>query len=817
MAEDPAPATSPARTRHKWLLLATVILAPLFALRGVFSTQRLFFLRDLSLYFWPHHLWLRRALAADQSPLWDPNPGLGYAAAADPAVQVFFLPTLPLRLLLPAVVGFNVSVALPFPLAGLGLFLFLRRHVAAAAACLGALVYALSGPVLSAGNCTNLAWCAALAPWALLATDRLVDRRSAARVALLAIVLACSFLAGEPVAFAATVALAGAYALFAVDRPVAFRDRVRRGVAVLLASAAALGFAAVQILPLISVAARSIRGAGWLIDEWRVHPLRLFELVMPDVFGNYLGTPAQVGPWLAAVNGGREPYLFSIYVGAGALLLAALAMFHGVRRGQVLFWLTAGLLAFFWALGDATPLYPALRALVPPLATLRYPVKLAIFATLAMACLAAFGADVLAAERPDKRPARWAIGIGTTSLGPVAIALLAVQQQWLSTPASELATVLGLAQPMACAQYLLASLSGGLVRLLTYLLGCLLCLWVGASGLRIAAVGRVGLPVLIVLDLLGNGARLNPTLPASLFAEPAWVQATRAHAEDRVFITQDFLATRGDDPDLPPPPALSAQVPLVAALAVHAAQLPPFPSAWGVREAVAQELTGLRPREYLGLLGRYTASDRDARTRALRRLGVRYHVLPRPPSPEALPLMELPGLAPLTLYEDTGTYPHVLVAGDARVCADAEQALAALFASDFDARNQVIVDTDAPTAGRAAPATETRASITDASHTRVSIDASLAKPGYVVLFDAYDPDWRVTVDGRPASLLRADGLVRAVHVAEGTHALVFTYRPRAFCVGAGVSLATAIALLVALLHRRRDLTQGARVTLRRRL
>jgi hypothetical protein len=88
---------------------------------------------------------------AGSSPLWDPYAAAGQAAFSDALNPLFPPPVLLLRAL-PAVPGFNLLVAAPFPLAALGMWLFLRRHVSEASAALGAIVFSASGPVVSTGG-----------------------------------------------------------------------------------------------------------------------------------------------------------------------------------------------------------------------------------------------------------------------------------------------------------------------------------------------------------------------------------------------------------------------------------------------------------------------------------------------------------------------------------------------------------------------------------------------------------------------------------------------------------------------------------------
>jgi uncharacterized membrane protein YfhO len=67
----------------------------------------------------------------------------------------------------------------------------------------------------------------------------------------------------------------------------------------------------------------------------------------------------------------------------------------------------------------------------------------------------------------------------------------------------------------------------------------------------------------------------------------------------------------------------------------------------------------------------------------------------------------------------------------------------------------------------------------------------------LVLTDLYWPDWHATVDGAPVEILRANHLLRAVHLSPGTHEVRFRYGATRFRVGAAVSVLT-IGMLVVL-------------------
>lgn len=59
---------------------------------------------------------------------------------------------------------------------------------------------------------------------------------------------------------------------------------------------------------------------------------------------------------------------------------------------------------------------------------------------------------------------------------------------------------------------------------------------------------------------------------------------------------------------------------------------------------------------------------------------------------------------------------------------------------------------------------------------RIVLKASATAPSVLLLNDKYDPNWKVTVDGQPATLLRCNYLVRGVQIpGAGEHVVEFTF------------------------------------------
>jgi hypothetical protein len=85
--------------------------------------------------------------------------------------------------------------------------------------------------------------------------------------------------------------------------------------------------------------------------------------------------------------------------------------------------------------------------------------------------------------------------------------------------------------------------------------------------------------------------------------------------------------------------------------------------------------------------------------------------------------------------------------------------------------------------------------VSDIGLNEVTIKATLAQPGFVVLADAYYPGWQATIDGRPAALYRANSVTRALYVPQGEHIIRYQFRPVDFYSGLFVSGMTWTAVL----------------------
>jgi hypothetical protein len=777
--------------RGLWPLLALAVSA--VPVGGVFTLSRVFFVRDLAIAFHSRFLFLRRSVFSGSFPLWDPYLANGQPAVNDALYQLFHLPSLAIRLLLPETVAYNLWVALPVPLCALGMYLFLRRQVSPPAAAFGAVALAASGPIVSTTNFPNLSWSIATVPYVFWAVDRAFARRSPGAAALLAGIVSCQALSGEPVTLVATLTIAAGYALTIDGR---WRD-VRGVTLVAIGLGAGLLLSAIQYVPMVLAGRESMRSTMVPSDFWAFHPLALFELLVPHFFGDYFHSNLREVAWMVALNSNRDPFYYTMYVGVPVLLLAAVAVLSG--RPRTRFWTVVIVVCAVAALGPHTPIYPALQALVPPLRTFRFPVKYLSLASLGLAALASFTLQWLL----DGAAPRRAVRVVLISAGAGAIVTYAAIAWVLLAPQLPIRAFYRLAMwakvpsPIQGAEFLLYRARPLLTALLLKLIAATFLLAIAASARRERRLALAVLTVAATVDLLASNSSVNPTLASTILAEPAWLRYVPPDMHERVYVggrLEGYINVF--DVDAPKYASFpDDRYPQMAQRHMLMTELLFTPSGAGVRESLSYDLPLLWPLDFARTVGRFKFAPREDRLRFLERVGTRFEILPTPPFPGATPLVRLAGVEQLQLYDTNPGARRTYIVPDALIGPDVMWQIEGLFQPRFDPSQGVLVSEPPPPAsGVRGPAVLASAHFLEDGLNRVVIRAGLPADGYLVLLDTYNPDWHVDVDGAPAPIMRANGLFRALHLTPGEHLVTFSYRPRRLYQGAVITGLTALGL-----------------------
>jgi hypothetical protein len=743
----PAPAPGARRRllrRAAWPLAACggvlLLLAPGLA------PGRLLSWRDSLREFAPLRPVIAEALRDGRLPLWDPWDGTGTPLLAQLLHGVLHPASVALALLAPRA-HLDALLVAYLLLAALGAYAAARALEAAPpAAAAAALGYAGSGYVLaSLANLPFLAGAASL-PW-LVAAGRRAGQGARLAAAGLALAAATTALSGDVHALLVGGLLALALALHAGGAAALPRTAAGLSVGALLAGA--------QLLPswsFLPLTARSLALDPAMRAQWALSPWRLPELLAPGFFGGRPGASTALFQALEPGSLFRMPFAASVFVGS-AVVAAALAAAR-VRAARPL--LVAAPLLLWGALGHRLGAEQLLHHL-PVVGELRYAEKLVGPLSLVLALLAALGVPRLAAV-----PAR---AVGLLAGGAALLCGL------LALPAAGEA-VLGALWPAQALPAGRAQAVEGLLHLALGLAGLAGLLALARRAPRAFPPAFAGL--VLAQALLAAPFALHPA-PAGgprPPVPPAPPPGPRLHTPEVRLYSPEEAAAFG--------PAFDAE----AALG--------FPG-YNVLSRVdnVDVYSGLVSLRFEGVWGAL-----DGFPAGWRRYGVTHLVLP------AGPLGEVGRAAAQGGARSGGdaavqvwSVPHrpwASFAPSARAAAGPEQARHLAVAAERAGSREVVVE-----AAEAPPTAAGRVLAVARGPEAIAIEAEADGPALLVVNDAWWPGWEAEVDGAPAPILPADGLVRAVPFPAGRHRLVMRYQPPEVRAGLALS-ALGLALLAAL-------------------
>ncbi len=743
-------------------LAAIPCLPALLLWRPLFGGESFFWGAPL-LQFVP---WLQQAgtmMLGGSVPLWNPLAGCGAPLAANYQTGAFYPPNV-LHLLLPADLALTWVTAFHIILAGLAMYAWCRSiRLRWFSALIGALALEGSGYLVArAGLFPSVALAFAWIPAWLWRTEVLSQRVSLRGALWLALAVGLGLLSGHAQTAAYGGLLVAGYAGF---RAVRMDDRGRAMRFLALATLAALlgvALAAIQLLPTAELLAQSHRSAGVDYDfamTYSLWPWRMITFVAPGFFG----TPAQGDFW------GYATYWEDAgYVGLLPLLLAIEAVLAagGERKGECrhLVWFLAacGLVGLLLALGSNTPLFPLLFKYVPGFDLFQAPARWLAVTTVALAALAALGAEQWPRGRNGQRRGALAVTLGLALLvaGFGAPYVSASMPETFAPATARLGVVLAVV---------------GLLALLRR----------GSGWWRVAAVACVA------ADLLLSAAGLVPSVDRALYEGRTWTAGLleAEGGEVRVYWPSD-----PEHVDR----AFDAEYRAKFSYLTFDDFGPKDATYWRqLREAElpnAGMLDGVSSANNFDplLVGRYAellqaAVDSPA---VLRVMGVTHVATDRTWENGT----GLDGESGVNLYRLAEALGRAWIVGCGRQVDD-HDALRLLADPSFNPATEVLLDV--PADCRQAPASDSYGEVLSLQDepNGITIGVALDGAGYLVLADTWYPGWYVTVDGESRPLLRANYSFRAVWLTEGQHSVKMVYRPSSFLTGARVSLA-ALALFV---------------------
>jgi hypothetical protein len=433
-------------------------------------------------------------------------------------------------------------------------------------------------------------------------------------------------------------------------------------------------------------------------------------------------------------------------LGAAALVLAVFAVLTRWRSGFVRGWLLVGLVAIWAATGHTGRLYDLLYLVLPGLSLFRSPARVLVFTQVALALLAGLGTRVALVRVRTRNPGPVLAAGGLALAPPVAVALY----EALGSPDPRWLRLLPPA-PGPPARDLI--LTGAFVAAVAAALVAAAAVPRLRAALAPALFGRVLMDTWLATQPIysrhaTSAAAYSPVGGARQLLPPPGpgsrfvsLSATDAGLQANQGMARGWLDADGYD---------GGVLPLSSYIAFRKPLLPPGSTNRADYRLpfLTHQLYSLDRLREMGVANVITADGAD-------------------PNPGPCPCLELgDSAAGVQIWRVPDPLGRAwLETGGSRLPQRVE----------WDRGEQVRVDVDAPDAG------------------------------VLVLADTDYPGWRAEMDGRPLALERQAGLLRAVRVPAGHHAVLFIYDPNSVKVGYAISLISLAALiLLCLLTARRS-------------
>ncbi len=795
-------------TPRRFALLLALLVFAMFP--QVLLGLQTFVVRDYAFFSYPLAYFQRECFWHGELPFWNPYNQCGVPFLAQWNTMPLYPPSL-LYLTLPLEWSLSFFCLLHLWFAGLGMFFLARRWTGNNfAASFAGVAFSFNGFTLNLliwpSHIATFSWM----PWVVLAVE-LAWREGGRKIFLAAIVGALQMLAGGPETIfltwllllalwvqqlvkvgrnerAADFQSAGESAessVVSTDKMSAARCESARGAMFLrfpLIVAVVFALSAAQLLPFLDLVAHSQRETGYADLRWSMPAWGWANFFVPMVFG-----------YASATGYGQygQSWTTSYYPGLGTLWLAVLAVWL-VRERRVRLLGIAAVIAFIFALGENTPIYPALRKIIPQLSFITYPVKYIGVAIFCAPLLAAFAlarffprcSSIGGQERG--RPAREfktethadepSALRSVVAIGAIMLALIAGIVFWawrFPFPTDNVH----------------ATLLNGLSRAIFLILigAALLMLIRNAKAVRATNPGlRWTVPVILIfvvwLDVLTHEPNQNPSVPLWVYS-PGMARAKL---------------------ELQPSPSLGGSrlmlSPVTALGFIHSAISDPQNNFLAKRLGFCADVNlldampkvdgffSLTPRESDDLITSLYYSAQDA---SYPNLNAFMGVSQITSTNQSFEWLARTNFLPL------------ITAGQQPVFLDAANTLSALTQSNFDGSQIVFLPPETKSLVTVSNQTSAKIFNPKFGNQTVNFEVQANEPSLAVVAQTYYHNWRAYVDGQPTPLLRANHAFQAVQVAKGTHQVRLAYEDRAFEIGAVISGVAWLGCLSALLILRR--------------
>ncbi len=725
-------------------------------------------------------------------PLWNPYlfGGMPFVAAMHGDI---FYPTFLLRMIMPTDAAMTWSFILHLFLAGFFAFRLLRASgFGFYGSLIGGAGYMMSGQLaslVSPGHDGKLT-VSALFPLGLWMLTRGIRDGKLWTWGVLALTIGLAVLSPHPQLLQYMLLASAAFTIhLAVS--VIRRDElpvirvIGRMAAALGAVGIGLAMGAIQYLPVREYVAWSPR-AGGIADyatatSYAWPAKELFDAYLPQFTG-----------MIEAYWGVNAIHLHSDYVGAIVLLLAGAAfggLKHDPKRGFVLFWAITLVIALLWALGGDTPFYKIPYEIVPGTKYFRAPATVFFVGSMGLAVLAATGVEKILRRQLSLR---YILGWLTFATLIAGLAMAGVLNDF----------ALALA-PADMVDYVMANATQvvlGAWRSFAFILFSVIVILVYRKGRMSLRTAGIALAFLVAADgwtIMRNYWMFSDRAAVTYASDPA-IDRIKADPQPARVLAMELEVNPLRDTNLQGD-----------GLMIH-----------GIRGVLGYH--GNQLELYNRLLQKDEGFQQVFNPQMWQLLNIRYLMTNSsdvssffPGAQWVIGPVKNSAGTTIHLYRLPGENPYAWVT-PTFVQAEDDAVAATIFNRGFELRSATLF---APTADVAGPDSlsmmplpvTAKAIVTRYEPGRVSLELSEPAPAgsALLISENYYPGWRATVDGKAATLGRANISIMGVALPEGGRTIELIFESAAYELGKLITLlalgATVLLITAGIIRERRSI------------
>jgi Bacterial membrane protein YfhO len=709
-----------------------------------------FLIRDFGFFAYPLAHFQRDCFWHGELPFWDPYNYCGVPFLAQWNTMPLYPPAL-IYLLLPLTWSLSFFCLLHLWLAGFGMYRLARRWTGNNfAAAFAGVAFAFNGLTLNLlmwpSHIATLSWM----PWVVLTVEA-AWREGGRKVILAAFVGALQMLAGGP----ETIFLTWIFLLALWFQQFAKGEspRARMFWSFLVIVTLVILLTAAQLLPFLDLAAHSQRETGFADARWSMPAWGWMNFLVPMVFGNTwdMGVFFQYG----------QNWTSSYYLGIGSLWLALLAAWT-LRERRVRLLGACAAVALIFAFGDHTPIYPALRRIIPQLSLITYPVKYLTLVAFFAPLLAAFAlARLLSLQNGERRKfSRQAVILGCILLTLLVGILFWAWRFPFSTDDVHATLLNGFTR----AGFLM--MTGALLMFLARPLKSGLC--------RIAPLILI---LIAWLDVFTHEPSQNPSAPPTIYSTG---------------LAREKLAMN-------PQPKLGKSRAMLTPMAewqfVHSAIASPQNNfligrlCYGANCNLLDDVPkvdgflSLTPRENDDVLSLFYTRTNASFSGLENFMGV----------------SQISAPDQIYHWQSRSNFLPLVTAGQKPVFLDGAGTMRALTQPDFDGGKIVFLPQEDESTVTFSNQSDAKILNSSFGNQTVCVGVEAPEPSLVVVAQSYYHNWHAYVDGLATPLLRANHAFQAVQVPVGRHQIRLVYEDRAFEIGLTISIFAWLGCLIGLL------------------